>query len=1366
VIYNIGDEAPETQMGHDSIQPFAIRGPASEVQARWKKWLRSFQYFVDAEAINDPDRLHSLLLHKAGPAVQEIFDDLPDPQATAPPEDDDAYKKTVRTLTHHFTCVVNPTFERHVFRKMTPESGETCVQFCTRIREQGKLCEFDDQLDDHLRDQIVATCQDAELQRELLSTVKLTLDVTLEKYRIHESSTLQARSMSSATTHATVDAVRSLPTPSRAESAANPAASRQGAPCTRCNLLGHANTSLSCPARNRRCNKCKKVGHYAVCCRSNSRTTGQRSTNLVNVLDEEDEAEPEPEYVGISNVSVNNTTGTPGTQPITAQVNLNGQPLTMEVDTGAHVSIIPLHIWRKSWQDVQIKPTKLQLSTFSEAPLTVIGEAHLDVAYEAQRFTAPIVIVKEGRTPLLGRNWLAQVQLNWSSICAVRSSADILDEFPGVFSAGLGKIHDHEAIIHIAPEAVPKCYSARPLPYAVKPKVDIELDRLIAEGVLVPVDAAEWATPIVAITKKDESIRLCGDFKVTLNAHIQSNIHPIPNPTDLLSNLSGATVFSKLDVSQAYNQLPLHADSQKLCVIATHRGLFAFTRLPFGVSSAPAIWQRTIEQILGGIEGVIVYFDDILISGRTQAEHDVRLRQVLARLDRAGLKLKRHKCELYDSKVNYLGFVVSEQGVHTDPAKVAAIVDAAEPADVSQLQSFLGLVNFYSRFIPNSSQLMFPLNQLLQKGVKWEWSEQCKKSFEDIKSVLSSSSVLAHYDPSKPLVLECDASPHGIGACLLQQDSQGNFRPVVYVSRSLAPAERNYSQIEREALAIVFAVKRLKQYLLGRHFTLRTDHKPLVKIFGEHSQLPAVTAARLQRWAVALSEYNYSIQHINGLDNVIADCLSRLPIKLSAQQERKIVKSIEASSMDPCHDIPLNASDVAKASKQDPTLSKVMHYLSTAWPTHIADELQPYYRMRNELSVESSCIVWGTRVIIPLVFRRLLLDELHSNHLGTSRMKAVARSFFWWPNLDTDIVNLSASCRVCQQQAHMPDKQPVHHWVYPTRPLERVHVDFAECRGNHYFLISDAYSKWADVFLMGKNTTTQRTISCLKRFIGCCGIPSTIVSDNGPQFVSSEFATFCAMYGIRHKRTPPYHPASNGQVERLVQELKKYINKSTPTSDMHRLSDVVSDFLFMYRNTPHSASRVTPASLIMKFTPTTRLTFLYPDFAGSMQEKQTEPVPVRKSFQPGDHVWIKNHRDRQTTWVSGTVLSRLGPLAYSVQCGSAVRHVHADHMRPNQSVDESSTIPATSQPDTLDVRPPIPSSSQNFSATANATPSVDNAPNENANVPPVPVPSVEQPSTDTTQMNTASTASTPVTRRSTRVSKKPHRLVADPNFGI
>ena len=255
------------------------------------------------------------------------------------------------------------------------------------------------------------------------------------------------------------------------------------------------------------------------------------------------------------------------------------------------------------------------------------------------------------------------------------------------------------------------------------------------------------------------------------------------------------------------------------------------------------------------------------------------------------------------------------------------------------------------------------------------------------------------------------------------------------------------------------------------------------------------------------------------------------------------------------------------------------------WPHDVNSELMQFYRIRDELSVEAKCVLWGNGVIIPEVFRQTLLKELHSDHLGVSRMKSIARSYFWWPKLDAEISELSALCDTCQSSSRLPTKEEVHHWIYPNRPGERVHIDFAELKDSHYLLVIDAYSKWPDVFPMGSNTTTKRTVQCLLSHISTCGIPEVLVSDNGPQFTSQEFGTICKANGIRHKKTPPYHHASNGQIEWLVQELKKFL-KRFPDPAI-----AVAKFLFSYRNTLHSITQVCPSQQMFKFLPNTRFTF-------------------------------------------------------------------------------------------------------------------------------------------------------------------------------
>ena len=1258
--------------------------------------------------ISDPKRLRSLLLHSAGSVVQDLFADLTDPLATTTPSGDNEYKKATRMLNEHFQAEPNPVYERYQFRQLNPRSGEGVAQFVVRLRQQARFCNFGAVTDDMIRDHVVATISNVELKKKLLQEPKLTLANCLNVCSIFESTQRQASAMGSAESLHAVSSKSSSSTSSRygrsVSDSRSPTKSHSSVSssdraqtqrlCYRCNRPDHLANDPGCPARGKRCTKCRREGHFALCCNS-------KATNHV----EDDEPVSESYEIGAVGDAAQ------AHPPILIDVAIHDVPCTMEVDTGAAVSVIPESIWNEKFSHLSLQKSSSVLHAYGGHSLAVRGECLVSVRYESHVFEDRIVVVEGSGRPLFGRNWMSHCVTDWLNFRTAQVNAlslqDVLTKFPEVFQDGLGTIKGHSASLHLQGSPTPRCFSARPVPYAVKDKVEAELTRLQEEGIIKPVDHAEWASPIVTVRKKNGGIRLCADFKVSINKHIEPNQHPIPNPTDLLSKLSGGSVFSKLDLSQAYAQLPLDEQSQSYCVIATHRGLYAFTRLPFGVSSAPSIFQKTIEQLLQGIPGVVIYFDDILICGKDQQEHDDRLCSVLRCFEEAGLRLSREKCAISQREVSYLGFTISKQGLQPSTDKVSAVMNAPRPSDVPTLRSFLGLVNFFGRFIPNCSTLLHPLNELLRKDVPFIWAKSCESSFCQVKQYLASAPIMAHYDGSLPLVLECDASPSGIGAALLHIMPDQSVRPIVYVSRALSQAESHYSQIEREALAIVFAVRRLHQYVYGRRFILRTDHKPLIKIFGPHESLNKTSASRLQRWAIILAEYDYAIEHIAGKDNVVADCLSRLPLPLSAAEERVVLSAVSSYSFDPCELIPIQASDIAKGSKQDGEIALAMSYTRHGWPSTVSDRLAPFLKLQHDLSIEHDCLMWGSRVVVPSQFRQQLLQELHVSHSGVSRMKSVARGIFWWPGLDADIVKLAVDCEMCQRNAPMPVQEPVHHWAYPNAAFERIHLDYAEFNSLYYLVLVDAYSKWIDVFELGHSATATQTVNCLLRFISTFGLPKVIVTDNGPQFVSHEFALFCQQNAIHHHRTPPYHPASNGQCERIVQEVKKCL-KTRPGN--RSVSAHVSRFLFSYRNTPHSCTKQAPASLLFKKIPATRLSLLQPSFTSAMQQQHPLSSDARKEFDPDQAVWVHNARPgSKPKWLEGAVSQRLGPITYMVLVNGVLRQVHLDHLRPR-----TSSIPAVP-----DDQPPLPRDASEYlsSPTDVARPT--------ASVPrPVPVPVV------------------------------------------
>ncbi|CAB4030743.1 Transposon Tf2-9 poly, partial [Paramuricea clavata] len=587
--------------------------------------------------------------------------------------------------------------------------------------------------------------------------------------------------------------------------------------------------------------------------------------------------------------------------------------------------------------------------------------------------------------------------------------------------------------------------------------------------------------------------------------------------------------------------------------------LTGYTKLPYGVKSAPKIFhdQSKMDQILQGIKKCVCKQDDILIGGNDWREN---------------LKiLKQPKCEFLRPEVVYLGLKIYEKGLHPVEEKVDAVRKAPVPSNVSELRSFLGMVQYYHSFLPNLATTLAPLHKLFKKDVQWKWTSECQKAHDVCKQSLTSDTLLVHYDLNRKLRLACDASSYGLGAVLSHVMDDGHERPIAHASRTLSQTEKNYAQIEREALSIVFGVKKFHQFLYGRNFTLITDHKPLLAILGPRSAIPTLAAARMQRWALVLSTYDYVIEYKSSEKHANCDALSRLP------HQNSTIGSESAIYQD--------------------------------------ENLKPYHNRKLELSCEQHCVLWGSRVVIPPVFREKMLNELHWEHPGVCGMKAIARTCVWWPKMDEDIERAVKACTVCQSVRNTPPHAPLIPWKWPTRPFQRVHIDFCQEGKDYFLVVIDSHSKWIEVKHM-TSTTTQRTLDELRLIFAVYGLPEEVVSDNGPQFTATEFVEFMTKNGIKHTLVPPYHPQSNGAAERSVRVVKEALAKQViqgtqGVSMKHRLAN----FLLRYRTTPHSTTGVSPGELMMKRRLRTRLSLVKPDLAQVVEGKATNKT----------NKWILDH---------------------------------------------------------------------------------------------------------------------------------------------
>ncbi|XP_062542494.1 uncharacterized protein K02A2.6-like [Armigeres subalbatus] len=527
------------------------------------------------------------------------------------------------------------------------------------------------------------------------------------------------------------------------------------------------------------------------------------------------------------------------------------------------------------------------------------------------------------------------------------------------------------------------------------------------------------------------------------------------------------------------------------------------------------------------------------------------------------------------TEVKYIGHIVDRNGIRTDPEKITTIVQMPPPRNIAELRSFLGAVNYYAKFISEMHQLRRPLDELLQKDAKWVWSDDCQRSFSRFKELLQTDLMLTHYNPALPIVVEADASSTGIGASIRHRFPGGVEKVIQYASRNLTPTEQGYSQIDKEALGLVYAVTKFHRMILGRMFVLETDHQTLLRIFGSHKGIPAHTSNRLQRWALTLLCYDFTIEYINTTKFGYVDILSRLIDGAAKPEEDYVIASIRheedvsAVLENAVSSIPITAKMIAKATHRDPLLKQVAQFLHSSWEIKSGKQMNPemaaFYNRRDSLTVIQGCILFGERVVIPTIQQKQILQRLHHGHPGMVRMKCLARSSVYWPGIDHQIEDFVKQCKDCAAVSKSPPHAPPEAWPRPAGPWERIHVDYAgPIEGFYFLLIIDAFSKWPEIF-SSTTTTSKASIGFLKSTFTRFGLPSTIVSDNGPQFASDEFDTFCKTNGITHIRTAPYHPQSNGQAEPYVDTMKramKKINKGEP------LQETLEVFLATYRSTP------------------------------------------------------------------------------------------------------------------------------------------------------------------------------------------------------
>lgn len=1271
--------------------------------ATWRKIFDNYMLAIHATGNTWPDvRKRAVLLQCLGPEGQRIFYDLPDQGTT--------FDQAMAALEKHFVPKVNVIAWRHKFRHRLQRADETASQYVAALRSLASQCQFGAMEGEMIRDQLISCAYLSAVKDKLLMEDDLNLDkaqtLACQIEEAVKNSTLLSSAKNPPT--ASVQAIRATSAQFRGKKGARPAkpsatdrhSASSDRKCYRCGSNKHVANDKNCPAVSVKCNKCGKKGHFAKVCKSSVSEVREVTVPELEVLCVDDKPAAAAEEKLTCAVNVEAPQG-------------NSHSLKLIVDTGASVSILPESMYKSYFADCSLCEPKIRLVTYAKGELNVLGclPATVYIA-DDNKVSTHFYIVKAG-SPLMGLDLIKALNVNimGGKVNTARQHAQnvTVNNIDSTSPQQLGCVKGFIHKVQVNNTVQPVRQKLRRLPLSIREEVSEELNRLLQAGIIERVDASEWVSPLVVARKRSGGIRLCVDLREP-NKSVIMDCYPLPHMEDLFSSLAGATHYSQIDLSSAYHQLPLHTESRNLTAFITHDGLYRFTRVPFGLASAPSAFQKMMQTILKGLPGVQNYLDDIIVSGESKEQHDEHLQAVLQRLKDANLQINYDKSSFGQTSIPFLGHVISKEGLRPSAEHLTAIADAPAPKDMPALRSFLGLTSWFSKFLPNYATLVEPLRQLLRSSPQSElqWDSDAEKSFTKLKAMLLESPVLAVFDPKLPTFITTDASDYGLGGVLTQLHSGNQERIVAFASRTLSAAERKYSTTEKEALACVWAVERWRTYVWGHRFTLRTDHQALTTLLNTKGMNRA--GMRIARWSAKLMCYQYDMQYKPGSENVMADCLSRLPLtdsNTAAEADGDL--STEIAEITIHNALPL--ADFKAECENCPILTQLRQVIHSGWPKvkkALPAELQPFFLVRHELAVEAPLIVRGTRLLVPEALQERIVHLAHEGHQGVVRTKQRLRELYWWPHMDDLVHQVLLSCSICQScdktaRAAPAPLQPVD---LPGGPFQHVAIDIVgpferaayDCRFAITFI--DYFSKWPEVAFTS-NATTATVLKFLSNVFAREGNPLEITSDNGPQFTSSAFADFLKERGIKHIRTSVYHPQSNGCVERFNRVLKDCIQAAEVAQRPWK--PAVTEMLQNYRATDHATTGESPFQLLRGRPMRTKLHVLPPtesrEYDGVratvirrqkrsklyVDSKRGAKVP---KFSLGDKVRIRKpfhvgKGERRYTKPL-TVLRRTGPSTFVLSDGkrwnAARLSLHRETPRRDESNDRATPAETSPRP--------------------------------------------------------------------------------------
>ena len=1063
-------------MDNHFVPPGPLKLDSTNLEQSWKFWLQKYELYMTASgACEKPESTQvAIFLHLIGDEALQVYNTF------SFVSDDE--RKQIAVVRQKFADYCQPrrniVYERYQFWRQTQSPGESIDTFVTSLRLKAQSCDFGSQEESMIRDRIVLGCPDHRLQERLLREPDLTLAKALAICRAAESTKEQLRDIAGTASVHQVKSGRDKPSSSHRHRSRGRGDKPDGQ--SSCGNCGRSHPPKSCPAYKQICKSCGKEGHFAKVCRSSRR----RSLSRNRTLSASAPSSPSSSSA-VHVVHENHDTMFVGQLRIEAcersaqscwwkQFNINRTNVSCKLDTGAEANVMSRSVFESLVSPATLRHSSTVLTAYGESKLHPLGVVTLQLEHAGKQQPVDFFVVDRPVATILGLPTCTTLDI--VRRIDVLHSQSLLDNYADVFT-GLGEMPG-EYHIELDPSVSPVIHAPRKVPLALQPRLKSALDDMEQKGVISKCDGpTDWVSSLLIVEKKNGTLRLCLDPR-DLNRAVKREHFVLPTCDDVLTKLHGKSVFTIIDMKDGFWHVKLDEESSKLCTFNSPFGRYSMNRLPLGLSSAPEVFQKRNIQIFGDIPNVHIVFDDMIIAAADDSEHDETFNTVLQRARENNVKFNRAKVQFKVSEVRFLGHLLSAEGIRPDDEKIAAIRDMPTPQSRAELQRFIGMVTYVSKFIPRLSDHTDPLRQLLRKNADWQWNHEQEESFNRLKALLQSAPTLRYFNPAQNAWIQTDSSSKGLGACLLQ-----NGRPIAFASRSLSDAECNYAQIEKELLAIVFACEKFSQYIYGRLTVVQSDHKPLESIFKK--QISATTP-RLQRLLLRLMKYSLRIEYLPGSKMFIADTLSRAYLPYTPTDgDRELAEDLDVVVHSVVSSYPASEkrlSELRSATENDPVLSVVRRCLRDGAPSDTSSLLPEVKQILK--SIADVCDLDGLlflngKLIVPQSMRKSILDIVHEGHLGIEKSKHLARTSVYWPGLGSDVERLVAKCSVCQSFQKAQPREPLIPHPVPERAWQKLGADIFSLFGKDYLIVTDYYSHFPEIALL-ENKTASCVVTHLK----------------------------------------------------------------------------------------------------------------------------------------------------------------------------------------------------------------------------------------------------------------------------------------------